>query len=617
LAAVALATFSAAIGVNAQAATWNTDVSNASWIVGTNWTAPATAPNGPGAVANLTNNITNTRGINLNAAVTIGTLTAGDSVGPFNNFIINSGTGTNALTFDADVTTLDIATINRNPTGGGSLRISSSVVLNDPLVITWVGSTGDLRFSGAISGSGSAGITVKSGGSSGDQVRLDNTLSYAGDTTLDGGYVGVWTPAILPFGAGKGNVNVNNNVSEVSTLAFWATGTQNINGLNGNGLVVQVGNPSDVLTLQVGNGDANGNFSGVVRLRADITDPANRVFNFVKTGTGTQVLSGNNLYNGTTTVSPGKLLVNGTHTGGSAYTVGDTLTPAIPATLGGGGSTTSAVTVNANGHLAPGNSIGTFGSGALTIAGVYDVELGTPGTSHASPGLADLTNVTGNLNYSAGTLNLINNAGNDGNGSVGAGSYKIFTYTGTNAGSFSAINQVGSLLAQVVDDGNNGSGGTDGVYLDLYDPALASFDDPLSTVLNLDIGTFNEGDGPQSLGFDIYNLLQTAGFTAELSLLAFPVTGDVAELSTDLAGFTNLAPGGSNSFLATLSTATPGVFSESYDLILQSTGFGSSPVQHLTLNLSGTVVPVPEPNAIILAGIGLIGLPLIRKRRTK
>ncbi len=33
-------------------------------------------------------------------------------------------------------------------------------------------------------------------------------------------------------------------------------------------------------------------------------------------------------------------------------------------------------------------------------------------------------------------MNLINNAGANGNGSVGAGSYKIFTYTGTNGDAY-------------------------------------------------------------------------------------------------------------------------------------------------------------------------------------
>ena len=66
------------------------------------------------------------------------------------------------------------------------------------------------------------------------------------------------------------------------------------------------------------------------------------------------------------------------------------------------------------------------------------MELGTPGASHAAAGASDRSAVTGNLTL-AGTLNLIDNANAGGSGSAGVGSYKIFTYTGTESGSFASI----------------------------------------------------------------------------------------------------------------------------------------------------------------------------------
>jgi autotransporter-associated beta strand protein len=102
-----------------------------------------------------------------------------------------------------------------------------------------------------------------------------------------------------------------------------------------------------------------------------------------KVGTGTLTLSGNNIYQGTTTVTGGKLLVNGTHQAGAAYTV------ASGGTLGGAGTINSStggvdnanlnagVTVQAGGKLAPGASAaGTLhmdlGTGALDISGAVD-----------------------------------------------------------------------------------------------------------------------------------------------------------------------------------------------------------------------------------------------------
>ena len=92
-----------------------------------------------------------------------------------------------------------------------------------------------------------------------------------------------------------------------------------------------------------------------------------------KTGAGTMVLSGNNTYNGATTVSAGTLLVNGTHTGGGLITV------SAGATLGGIGNV-GAVTVADNGILSPGNSAGNFTVSSLTLnaASVLNFELDAP-----------------------------------------------------------------------------------------------------------------------------------------------------------------------------------------------------------------------------------------------
>lgn len=106
-------------------------------------------------------------------------------------------------------------------------------------------------------------------------------------------------------------------------------------------------------TLTLAGANANDN-----TLASAITNSAKGgVVNLEKTGDGTWIASGANTYTGTTNVADGKLLVNGTHTGGGAYTV------AAGATLGGTGTTSGALTVS--GVVNPGAT----GAGTLTVNG--------------------------------------------------------------------------------------------------------------------------------------------------------------------------------------------------------------------------------------------------------
>jgi autotransporter-associated beta strand protein len=95
-------------------------------------------------------------------------------------------------------------------------------------------------------------------------------------------------------------------------------------------------------------------------------------------GTGTLTLSNTDAYAGPTTVSAGKLVVNG-RVQGSAVTVN------AGGTLGGDG-TVGAVTVQSGGFLSPGDSPGTLTAGSLSLAAgaTFNEELGgtTAGTQY-------------------------------------------------------------------------------------------------------------------------------------------------------------------------------------------------------------------------------------------
>lgn len=136
--------------------------------------------------------------------------------------------------------------------------------------------------------------------------------------------------------------------------------------------------------------------------------------NIIKEGNGTLTLTGASIFTGTTTVNAGTLELNGTLT--SATTVKTT------ATLKGSGSSTGTLSVESGGIVAPGNSIGTLGAGATTLAGTYVCEVDAT--------TSDVLAVTGALDLTGATLEL--------SGTPAAASYTIATYTGALTGTFTA-----------------------------------------------------------------------------------------------------------------------------------------------------------------------------------
>ncbi|MFZ1932271.1 MAG: hypothetical protein WCB27_17940, partial [Thermoguttaceae bacterium] len=92
-------------------------------------------------------------------------------------------------------------------------------------------------------------------------------------------------------------------------------------------------------------------------------------------------------------------------------------------------------------------------------------------------GLSDGTAVSGNLTL-GGTLNLIDNAGAGGSGSAGVGSYKLFTYSGSESGSFASITGWGASSKHIAVVNVPADLA---VYLDSYDYATAN---TLATPIN-------------------------------------------------------------------------------------------------------------------------------------
>jgi autotransporter-associated beta strand protein len=175
-------------------------------------------------------------------------------------------------------------------------------------------------------------------------------------------------------------INTTTGVISISNALTGpiATSGANVN-FNSNSMTVSAGNAVP-RTFTLGGTNTGDNI-----FAPPLVNPAAAALSVVKRDGGKWILSGNSSYTGTTSVNQGTLLVNGTHSGVSTYTV------ASGATLGGTGSIASAVSVS--GALAPGASIEDLATGALTLntGSTLAIEINT------STATADKVIVTGNV----------------------------------------------------------------------------------------------------------------------------------------------------------------------------------------------------------------------------
>ena len=219
----------------------------------------------------------------------------------------------------------------------GSLSGAGSIVGGAvPVAVLTVNQAVAKIFSGVIGGSGANdnNLALTKAGSA--TLTLSGANTYTGPTTVNGGILQASGAASTCFGT-LSAVTVNN----AATLDLNGT-NQLIGSLAGTSTAAIVTLGTGTLTTG-GNGTST-TYAGSLSGTGGLT----------KAGTGTQILAGACTHTGGTTVSAGKLLINGS-VGSSPVTV------AVGATLGGGGTLGRATTVN--GTLAPGNN----GVGALTV----------------------------------------------------------------------------------------------------------------------------------------------------------------------------------------------------------------------------------------------------------
>lgn len=218
-AATAIALLASGLAPNSRAATMDWGVSQTglpgtyTWQHLYNWNqnllhlTPLAVPNAIGDIANLNLvNITGNQTINLDGAVTLGTLNIGDTGGQ-QSYIIAPGTG-GSLTFDGG------AASALNKFGIGTDVITSNITLTGTAPLTITANDGLLALTGVISGSG--GLTKAGDGT----LILRGTNTFTGVTTLNGGMTLLAATGDNTAVLGATTAGNNTVVASGATLAY-------------------------------------------------------------------------------------------------------------------------------------------------------------------------------------------------------------------------------------------------------------------------------------------------------------------------------------------------------------------------------------------------------------
>jgi hypothetical protein len=237
--------------------------------------------------------------------------------------------------------------------------------------------------------------------------------------------------------AGLATVNTGStlNLTNATGTAVGTAGTYTLatTGLSGSGALTNNAAGATATTVTI-NGGGSDTFSGVIS-----DNSGTNTLSLVYSGTGTQILSGANTYRGTTSVSSGTLLINGSQASATgAVNVTGT------GTLGGSGTTGGAVTLATGATLAAGNN----GVGNLTVASLT-MNAGSTANfevNGSTGGQYDTVTASGGFSFN-GTLNLdISTTLADNSsldlflGSATSGNFASVTLTGLGYGSDSFDN---------------------------------------------------------------------------------------------------------------------------------------------------------------------------------
>lgn len=308
-------------------------------------------------------------------------------------------------------------------------------------------SAANTEISGNISGADSASaLTLTNAGAGTATLKLSGSNSYQGATTIANDVL-----SVSNVGVSGSNSNIGKNgtinfgaTTTTGTLLYTGTGETsnkvlNLAGTTGGGVIDQSGTgllkftsnltatgaDKKTLTLQ-GSTAGAGEISGAIVDNSSVNKTS-----VTKAGTNTWTLSGASTYSGNTTVSGGTLFAN--NTTGSATGTGN-ISVASGATFGGTGAVSGSVSVN--GTLAPGASIQSLASGAITFnaGSKFKYELNT------SLITADLMDSSGGVTLATTGAGVALSASDLASGFIDGGTrFTMIAYNGALTGTFAGI----------------------------------------------------------------------------------------------------------------------------------------------------------------------------------
>ena len=353
-------------------------------------------------------------------------------------------------------------------------------------IVGFFGSGSTMTISGTLDKSGSGSLTIRNSGSGAVSLSVGN-LTHSAGTLLMGTRA---SPNRLASFALGGSASISNaavlqlNVASPATIAgaltlsntskvHIATGASATSGTLSVGSLVSASTTTILAandysttvtsgTLIINGASGTATYAG--RILSTSNASTSSVVSVQKDGGSTQIFTGtSNTYTGTTTVNAGTLLINGTHSGGGAYSVNN------GGTLGGTG--TIGLAANASASILSGGKLNasSLDNLALTLSGtgVLNVSGALGGATSmfftlGAPASTVISLTGGGLNIGTGVLNFDDFLFTAGGGFT-AGVYTLFgganaltgtlgsSLTGNIAGQSSTIGLSGNNVILTVD----------------------------------------------------------------------------------------------------------------------------------------------------------------------